>query len=147
LLLFGFQFEHQSIFMNKLITCAVALAFAAMLSGAGPAQANARSVPPTVSVNTIADNQTFVVPQGTPIELKLQENISWGYAWNLADVQGLSIQSLNYKHNLGAGRPGATGNVVITFVAAGTGTTTVTFAYSRPGAAPARTFTITVIAQ
>ncbi|HUZ48407.1 MAG TPA: protease inhibitor I42 family protein [Candidatus Dormibacteraeota bacterium] len=96
-------------------------------------------------------SQTAMVAAGDDFFIALPSNVTTGYSWTASGFDGklLAYEGNVYQPPLG-GLPGAGGQQIFVFHANRTGTTTVTFNYSRPfdsNAAPAKSATFTVTVQ
>jgi predicted secreted protein len=102
------------------------------------------------------DGKTITVKKGTPVEVRLAENLSTGYHWNVFEIRGKNIHLVREQHAKALrAMPGAGGNYEAFFSTTARGTSTIELRYERPtgiippknkiNAAPGQAFTITVI--
>lgn len=117
----------------------VFLAFALMLIGLTPHSPVIQEADASAPV---------VVQSGEEFFIALQSNPSTGYSWTqkVADDLVVAYEG-NVKENPAQAMPGAPGQQIFIYHANRSGSTTVTFAYSRPfepDTAPQRTVTFTI---
>ena len=92
-----------------------------------------------------------VVQSGEEIFIALQSNPSTGYSWTQQTGDGAVLAyEGNVRQNPAAATPGAPGQQIFIYHANRSGTSTITFQYSRPfepNAAAARMLTFTIQVQ
>jgi predicted secreted protein len=139
--------------MMKLIMCALVVMGLGTVIAPTSARAAANAL-----IQADKNGQTITVKMGTPVQVRLSENLSTGYHWNVFEVRGNNIQFVR-EQRAGAkvAMPGAPGTYEAFFDTKSPGTSTIELRYERPtgivspqnglNAAPGDTFTITVIVQ
>lgn len=92
-----------------------------------------------------------VIQSGEEFFIALQSNPSTGYSWTQKIADGLVLAyEGNVRESPAQAMPGAPGQQIFIYHANRTGSTTITFQYSRPfdtTAAPSRTVTFTIQVQ
>jgi inhibitor of cysteine peptidase len=96
-----------------------------------------------------AAGQTVDVSVGQAIELRLPENPSTGFRWQLAADPGPACAVVGDTYTAGANRPGAGGEHTWTLRAARPGICELRLVYRRPfeNLPPAQSFAVTVEVQ
>ena len=91
------------------------------------------TVPPRYHIYTEADDgKTVQEPLGETFGIRLQENPSTGYSWNLSLTEGLSLTADEYIASPSAGRVGAGGVQSYTLVTTAKGDQLARAEYRRP---------------
>ena len=91
------------------------------------------AVPPRFHVYTAADNgKTVQEPLGETFGVRLQENPTTGYSWNMSVSDGLAISGDEYIPSSGGQMVGAGGVRSFTLVTSAKGEQTATAEYRRP---------------
>ncbi len=95
--------------------------------------------------------RTVELAVGGTLVIDLEENPSTGFTWNVREPipAALKKKSDTYVSPEDQGLVGAAGRRILTYdvVAAGRGEITITYARSWESVAPAKTFTVTVVAK
>ncbi len=111
------------------------------------------AVPKELSVDIASTGKEVTLAAGDTLTVTLESNITTGYSWNEnANIGDKTVmQQTDHKYQPPATPiPGAGGKEVWTFKALKAGKSTISMEYSRPfepTAAPAKTFTLTVVVQ
>ena len=111
------------------------------------------AAPKELSVDITSSGKEVTLAAGGTLTVTLESNITTGYSWNEnANIGDKTVlQQTDHKYQPPATPiPGAGGKEVWTFKALKAGNSTISMEYRRPfepNAAPAKTFTLTVVVQ
>ena len=98
-----------------------------------------------------SNGQTVTLKSGETLRLKLRGNPTTGYTWHLGDFDSSVLeQSGDPAYQADTLLTGSGGTYTYEFKAAGSGTVTLDFSYSRSweeGTPPYKTFTLTVVVE
>ena len=120
---------------------------APLAAAAAPAAGGAAAV----EAGPADDGGTKTVPQGGVLRVTLPSNVTTGYRWAVASLQGGGLRAGGDRYEnprTAPGMVGAPGRQVFDFNAAAAGTNRLEMAYARPwekDAKPAEVFRLTVI--
>ncbi|MCE5276856.1 MAG: protease inhibitor I42 family protein [Planctomycetaceae bacterium] len=134
---------------GKCQACLAALAAATTQPATKPADKPADE-PAAKVVAADQDGKTVEVAMGQKLIIRLSGNMTTGFAWTVAKIEGDAVKlvgKIEYEQAPARGRVGVGGTFVATFEPVKVGQSVLTLEYKRPwekNTPPAKTFTLTV---